>query len=143
MLRTLETGSDGSYARISSCHGQKMANVLDVKGNMPTTFPRPCIVSKTNGQALGDMAQKPRIALKSLGSTQKIAAAKIQKTEPNKLASKSKLPFVCHTTHVEGYRMVQRASNRKLKDLQDDLTGAHKQNKATNRVLYEAVAAKR
>jgi hypothetical protein len=121
MLRTLETGSEGSYAGISSRHGQNMADVLDVKGNIPTTFPRPCIVSKTNGQALGDGAQKLRIT-KLLGRTQTIAAAKIQKTEPNKLASRFRLPFVYHNTHVEGYRMVQRASNRKMVDLQDDLT---------------------
>lgn len=113
MLRTLGIGSEGSYARISSWHGKNMAaNVLDVKGNIPTTFPRPCIVSKTNGQALEDRTQKSRIALKLSRRTQKIAAAKIQNTEPNKLASRSKLPFVYHNTHVEGYRMVQRASNR-------------------------------
>jgi hypothetical protein len=140
MLRILGTGSEGSYARISTCHRQETANVLDVKGNIPTGFPRPCIVSKTNGQALQNRTQKSRIALKLLGGTQKIAVAKIQKTDPNKLASRSRLPFVYHKTHAEGYKMFQRASNKRMMDLQGHLTSAHKQNqwKATNRALYEA-----
>jgi hypothetical protein len=56
-----------------------------------------------------------------LKHTQTIAVAKIHKTEPNKLASRSKLPFVDHNTHVEGYRTVQRASTRKMMDLKEEL----------------------
>jgi hypothetical protein len=64
MLRILGTGSEGTYAKISTCRRQETANVLDVNGNIPTSFPRPCIVSKTNGQALQDRTQKSHIALK-------------------------------------------------------------------------------
>ena len=63
MLRMLGIGSEDSYARISSCHEHQTANLLEVRGNAPTTFPCSHVVNGTNGQALKDATQNSYMAL--------------------------------------------------------------------------------